>query len=185
MSGDLLKDAEYRMGRAVEVAVEDFQTLRTGRANPTLLDHVVVDYHGTSMPVNQLGSVSAPEPRLLMISPWDKQALGMIEKAILISDLGLTPTNDGNVIRLQIPYLTEERRKDMVKQLHKRAEEHRVAVRNVRRDVNDKFKNQEKSHELSEDECKRLQDQVQKLTDRFIDEIDRLQKHKEAELMEV
>ncbi|MCC6485371.1 MAG: ribosome recycling factor [Armatimonadetes bacterium] len=185
MTTDLMKDAEYRMQRAVEVAIEDFQTLRTGRANPTLLDHVMVDYHGTPMPINQLGTVTAPEPRQLLISPWDKQSIAAIEKAITNSDLGLTPSSDGNVIRLQIPYLTEERRKDMVKQLHKRAEDHRIAVRNVRRDVNDKLKHQEKEHEISEDDARRLQEQVQKLTDKFIEEIDRLQKNKETELMEV
>lgn len=173
------------MQRAVEVAVEDFQSLRTGRANPMLLDHVMVDYHGTPMPINQLGTVTAPEARQLLISPWDKQGIPLIEKAITNSDLGLTPSSDGNVIRLQIPYLTEERRREMVKQLHKKAEDHRVAVRNVRRDVNDKLKHQEKDHDISEDDSRRLQEQVQKLTDKFIEEIDRLQKNKEAELMEV
>lgn len=173
------------MHRAVEVAQEDFQTLRTGRANPALLDHVTVDYHGTVLPINQVAAISVPEPRQLLITPWDKQALGMIERGISNSELGLTPNNDGIAIRINIPYLTEERRKDMIKQLHKKAEEHRVAVRNVRRDVNDKARHQEKAHEISEDDNHRLQEKVQKLTDRFIEEIDKLQKAKEAELMEV
>lgn len=122
---------------------------------------------------------------MLVISPWDKQAIGKIEKAILTSELGITPSNDGSVVRLQIPYLTEERRKDLIKQLHKKAEDHRIAVRNVRRDVNDKLKHQEKAHEISEDECRRAVEQIQKATDKFIEEIDKLQKHKEAELLEV
>jgi len=185
MTGDLIKDAEQRMKGAVKAAQDDFHTLRTGRANPALLDGIQVDYHGTPMPINQLAAISVPEPRLLVISPWDKQALGMIERAIMNSDLGMTPTNDGQVIRLTIPYLTEERRKELIKQLHKKAEDHRVAVRNVRRDVNDKIKHQEKDHLISEDEARRMQEQAQKLTDKYIEEIDHLQKAKEEELLEV
>lgn len=185
MTEEILQDVEHRMKKAVEAAREDFQTLRTGRANPGLVEHIVVDYHGTPLPINQLAAITAPEPRMLVIAPWDKQALARIEKAIMTSELGITPSNDGNVVRLQIPYLTEERRKDLIKQLHKKSEDHRIAVRNVRRDVNDKLKHQEKSHEISEDESRRTQDQIQKLTDRYIEEIDKLQKYKETELMEV
>lgn len=185
MTEDLIKDAEHRMSRAVEVAKEDFQTLRTGRANPALIEHIEVNYHGTPLPLNQVAAISVPEPRQLLITPWDKQALGPIEKAISNSDIGLVPNNDGNGIRLNIPQLTEERRKDLIKQLHKKAEEHRVAIRNVRRDCNDKLKSREKSHEISEDDSKRAHDQTQKLTDKYIAEIDKLQANKEADLMEV
>lgn len=185
MATDPIKDAEHRMQMAVKAAQEDFHTLRTGRANPALLDAIEVDYHGTPMPINQLAAISVPEPRMLMIAPWDKQALPMIERAISNSELGLNPSSDGNVVRLSIPHLTEERRKDLIKQLHKKAEDHRVAVRNVRRHVNDNLKAQEKSHDISEDDLRRMQDQVQKLTDKYISEIDSLQKNKEEELMEI
>jgi ribosome recycling factor len=182
---ELLKDAEHRMTKAVEAAGHDFSTIRTGRANPVLLEGVTVDYYGSKMPINQLAGVSAPEPRLLVITPWDKGALSAIEKAIMNSDVGLTPQNDGHVIRLQIPYLTEERRKEMIKTLHKKVEEHKVAVRNVRRDVNDKLKDSEKKHDISEDEERRAVEQVQKITDKYIEQIDKLSAAKEVELMEV
>jgi len=182
---ELLKDAEHRMNKAVEAAQLDFSTLRTGRANPVLLEGIQVDYYGSKMPINQLASISAPEPRLLVVTPWDKGAMNAIEKAIMNSDVGMTPQNDGNVIRLQVPYLTEERRKELIKVLHKKNEEHKVAVRNVRRDVNDRLKDLEKKHEISEDENKRAQEQVQKLTDKYIEKIDNLAKAKEVELMEV
>lgn len=185
MIPELLKDTERRMNGAVEAAQQDFSTLRTGRANPVLLEGVQVDYYGSKMPINQLAGVSVPEPRLLVVTPWDKGALNAIEKAIMNSDVGMTPQNDGNVIRLQVPYLTEERRKDLIKVLHKKNEEHKVAVRNVRRDVNDRLKDLEKKHDISEDENKRTQEQVQKLTDKYIDKIDDLAKAKEVELMEV
>jgi len=173
------------MNKAVEAAQLDFSTLRTGRANPVLLEGIQVDYYGSKMPINQLASISAPEPRLLVVTPWDKGAMNAIEKAIMNSDVGMTPQNDGNVIRLQVPYLTEERRKELIKVLHKKNEEHKVAVRNVRRDVNDRLKDLEKKHEISEDENKRAQEQVQKLTDKYIEKIDNLAKAKEVELMEV
>lgn len=185
MIPELLKDAEHRMNKAVEAAQLDFSTLRTGRANPVLLEGIQVDYYGSKMPINQLASISAPEPRLLVVTPWDKGAMNAIEKAIMNSDVGMTPQNDGNVIRLQVPYLTEERRKELIKVLHKKNEEHKVAVRNVRRDVNDRLKDLEKKHEISEDENKRAQEQVQKLTDKYIEKIDNLAKAKEVELMEV
>jgi ribosome recycling factor len=179
---DVLRDAENRMKKSLEAAQHDFATLRTGRANPTLLDSLKVDYYGQALPVNQLGTVAAPEPRLLVIQPWDKGALGAIEKAITKSELGLTPTNDGSVIRLQIPPLTEERRKDLVKQLHQKAEAARVSVRNVRRDANDHLK---RDDTLTDDDVKRAEKDVQKVADKYIAEIDALQKAKEAELLEV
>lgn len=185
MTAEIVSDAERRMKKAVEAAQQDFQTLRTGRANPALLDSIQVDYHGTPLPINQLAAISVPEPRLLVISPWDKQALPRIEKAIMTSELGMTPSSDGNVIRLQVPYLTEERRRELTKQLHKKAEEHKIALRNIRRDVNDKLKQQEKAKEISEDDTRRTQEQVQKMTDRYVEDIDKLEKRKEAELMEV
>jgi ribosome recycling factor len=173
------------MAKAVEAAQHDFSTIRTGRANPVILEGIQVDYYGNKMPINQLAGVSAPEPRLLVIAPWDKGAISAIEKAIMNSDIGMTPQSDGNVIRLQVPYLTEERRKDLIKILHKKTEEHKVAVRNIRRDVNDRLKDLEKKHEISEDDNKRGQEQVQKLTDKYIEKMDDLAKAKEAELMEV
>ena len=185
MTEELLKETETRMEKAVESAQHDFATIRTGRANPGLLEKVNVDYYGTAMTIPQLAAVSVPEPRLLVVAPWDKGAISAIERAIMNSDLGLTPTNDGNVIRMQIPYLTEERRREMIKTLHKKAEDHRIAVRNIRRDANEKLKNTEKNHVIGEDECKRAQEHVQKLTDSYIKHIDKLQEAKEAELMEV
>jgi len=182
---DLIKDAEARMVKAVEAAQHDFATIRTGRANPGILEKVSVEYYGSTMSITQLGAVTVPEPRLLMVSPWDKNAISAIEKAIMNSDLGLTPSSDGNVIRMQIPYLTEERRRDLIKSLHKKTEDHRIAVRNIRRDVNEKLKTSEKNHEIGEDESKRAQEQTQKLTDKYIEQMDKLQSAKEAELMEV
>lgn len=179
---DTLRDTETRMKKSVEAAQHDFATLRTGRANPVLLDSLKVEYYGQTMPVNQLGTVTAPEPRLLVIQPWDKGSLAPIEKAITKSDLGLTPTNDGVVIRLSVPPLTEERRKDFIKQLHQKAEAARVSVRNIRRDANDHLKRDET---VTEDEEKRAEKDVQKLSDKYIAEIDSLQKAKEVELLEV
>jgi ribosome recycling factor len=179
---DVLNDAETRMKKSIEAAAHDFATLRTGRANPSLLDSLKVEYYGQTLPVNQLGSVTAPEPRLILIQPWDKGALGAIEKAILKSDLGLMPTNDGNVIRLGIPPLTEERRRDFVKQLKHKAEAARVALRNIRRDANDHLRRDE---EVTDDEAKRAEKEVQKIADRCVAEVDALEKAKEAELLEV
>lgn len=179
---DILSDAEDRMKKSVEAARQDFTTLRTGRANPSLLDQVKVEYYGQTMPINQLGTVTVPEPRLLVVQPWDRATLPMIEKAIQRSELGLTPTNDGSVIRMAIPPLTEERRKDLVKQLHQKAEAARVAIRNIRRDANEHLKRDE---ELTEDDVKRREKDVQKLADKYTAEIDSLQKAKEAELLEV
>jgi len=181
----LLREAEEKMKQAVQAARRDLAAIRTGRANPSLLDRVEVDYYGTLLPINQLASISVPEPRLLVIQPWDKNAVKMIEKAILKSDLGLTPTSDGNVVRIQVPPLTEERRKELARIARKEAEDKRVAVRNVRRDVNDAIKKLEKDGQLSEDECRRAQSQVQELTDRYIKEIDDLLAAKEKEILEV
>lgn len=185
MTVEVIKDAERRMQKAVEAAGHDFATLRTGRANPMILEGIKVDYYGTPTPLTQIAGVTAPEPRQLLVTPWDKGALDGIFKAIQSSDIGLTPQSDGHVIRLNIPYLTEERRNDLIKQLHKKTEEHRVAVRNIRRDANEHLKQQQKSSEISEDDQKREQEEVQKLTDKYITEIDKLAVAKEAELKEV
>ncbi|WP_210432955.1 MULTISPECIES: ribosome recycling factor [Carboxydothermus] len=182
---DILKEAQDHMQKAIEVLKKEFATMRVGRATPALLEKVVVEYYGTQMPVNQLATISAPEPRLLVIQPWDKGALGAIEKAILKSDLGITPTNDGSVIRLAIPPLTQERRQELVKVARKKAEEARVAIRNIRRDANDRIKDLEKDKVISEDEGKRGQDEVQKLTDKFIKTVDELLKAKEDEILSI
>lgn len=173
------------MTKAVEALRKDLSSIRTGRASIGLLDHVRVDYHGSQMPINQLATVAVPEARLLTIQPWDRSSLGMIEKAIQKSDLGITPTNDGAMIRLALPQLNEQRRKDLAKMVQKRVEEGRVAVRNIRRDYHDELRKLEKAHEASEDEVRRSTDQLQKLTDQFIADMDRAGKEKEAELLEV
>lgn len=185
MSEQILKDAEHRMEGAIESLRQELTSIRTGRASPALLDRLTVEYYGQEMPLNQVGTVSVPDARALMITPWDKAALAAIEKAIHRSDLGLTPTNDGQNIRLLIPPLTEERRKDLTKQVHKMVEEHKVSVRNVRRDANDHLKRAEKAGEISEDENRRFQDRIQKLTDKYIAELDKVQATKEEELLEV
>jgi len=182
---DVVTDAERRMTKAVEAAQHDYQSIRTGRANPALLDRINVDYYGTPTPVNQVATISVPEPRLLLIAPWDKSAVQQIERAILKSDLGLTPISDGNVVRLSIPTLTEERRRDLIKLLHKKAEEHRVAVRNVRRDANEELKRLEKAGDVSEDDIHRAQEEMQKKTEKHIEQIDGITKAKEEELLEV
>ncbi|MGQ9497727.1 MAG: ribosome recycling factor [Desulfotomaculales bacterium] len=173
------------MQKTVEIVKREFASLRAGRATPALLDKILVNYYGTPTPVNQLASISAPEPRLLVVQPWDKSITGEIEKAILKSDLGITPSSDGNVIRLAIPQLTEERRQELVKVIKKKAEEGRVAIRNVRRDANDQLRAKQKEGEITEDELRRGQDDVQKLTDKYIKEIDRLLQAKEKEIMEI
>lgn len=185
MSTETIKDAERRMQKAVEAAQHDFSTIRTGRANPLILENIKVDYYGTSTPLNQIAGISTPEPRQLLISPWDKSSLEAIVKALQASDLGLTPNSDGQTVRLNIPHLTEERRKELVKTLHKRSEEHKIAVRNVRRDANERLKALEKKSELSEDDLKREQDEVQKITDKYCLEIDKVTAVKESELKEV
>lgn len=181
----LLDDAEERMGKSVESFRGELATVRTGRASPHLLDRVVVDYYGAETPLRQLANVAATDARLLTLTPFDKNAIGLIEKAIQESDLGLTPSNDGNVIRLQIPELTEERRKELVRVIHGVAEEGRVAVRNVRRHTKEELEKLERDRAISEDELVRSEKELQKLTDRFVAEIDEIQGHKEQELMEV
>lgn len=178
-------DAEERMEKVINAFQRELATLRAGRATPALLDRIEVDYYGTVTPLNQLAGVSAPESRLLVIQPWDKQSLGDIEKAILKSDLGLTPTSDGNIIRLAIPQLTEERRKELVKLVRKKAEEGKVSIRNIRRDANEEIKQLEKSSDITEDERRRAQDKIQEITDKKIVEIDEVTAAKEKEMMEV
>jgi ribosome recycling factor len=182
---ELLSDGKERMTKSVEAFRHELATVRTGRASPHLLDRVEVDYYGTETPLRQLSQIAATDARLLTLTPYDKNAIKMIEKAILESDLGLTPSNDGNVIRLQIPELNEERRRDLVKVVHNVAEEGRVAVRNVRRDVNDHLKRMLKDHEVSEDDEKQAMAEVQKVTDHSIEQINEILKKKEAEILEV
>jgi ribosome recycling factor len=185
MIEDALADAEKRMQKAVEALQRELASIRGGRARPSLVDHVKVEYYGSIMPVNQLATVSAPEARLLTIQPWDRQALGAIEKAIQKSDLGLNPGNDGHIIRLAIPPLTEERRKDLVRMVHKKVEEGRVAVRNVRRDCLEELRRLQRDEHVSEDDERRGQEKLQKLTDRYVGDVDHLGQEKEAELLEV
>src|SRR4051794_39719279 len=182
---DLIQDATRRMHKSVEAAQTEFSTLRTGRASPALLDRVQIDYYGQQTPLQQLATIGAPEPRMLTIQPFDPGSLGTIERAILESDLGLTPSNDGKLIRLPIPQLTEERRKDLVKVVRQMAEEGKVAVRNVRRDAIHHLKELVDKGEVGSDEEHRAEERVQKLTDDHVHEIDELLKRKEAEIMEV
>ena len=181
----IVKDAEHRMHQAVEAMVHDFSSYRTGRASPAVLERVHVEYYGVETPLNQLANISIPEPRQLLIQPYDKSSVSAIEKAIQKSDLGINPTNDGTGIRLNFPQMTEERRRDMVKQVNARAEQCVVAIRNVRRDANDHLKGLQKNKEITEDDLKRLEDRIQKLTDKFVADSHELQRKKDAELMEV
>jgi len=185
MLDDILKTAEHKMTRAVEILSTDLQSVRTGRASPALLDRIQVDYYGSPTPVNGVANITAPDARMVIISPWDRGMLGPIEKAIQKSDLGINPNNDGQVIRLVLPQLTEDRRKDLVKQVHHRAEEARVAVRNCRRDAMDHLKKAEKEGGVSTEDERRAQDRLQKLTDQFIKRVDDVSKKKETEVMEV
>jgi ribosome recycling factor len=185
MIKDVLDQAKDHMGKTEEALKRELASIRTGRASTSLVDHVRVDYYGAPTPINQLATVAAPEARLITIQPWDRKALGAIEKAIQKSDLGLNPTNDGSVIRLAIPQLSEQRRKEMTKLVQKRVEEGRVAVRNVRREGQDDLKKLERSKEISEDEHRRATEQLQKLTDQTIAALDRIGQQKEAELLEV
>jgi ribosome recycling factor len=180
---DLLKDARGRMGKSIDATRNEFATVRTGRASPHLLDRLNVDYYGTSTPLKQLANVAASEARVLTITPYDKSAIKQMEKAILESDLGLTPSNDGNLIRLTIPELTEERRKELVKVVHGLAEEGRVAVRNIRRDCMHDLRELRKEGEVGQDEERRAEAELQKLTDARIGEIDELLKGKEEEIL--
>jgi ribosome recycling factor len=182
---DVIANAKEHMDKTVEATRRELASVRSGRATPGLVEHVRVEQHGVPTPIVHLATVNAPEPRLLTIQPWDRSTLGAIEKAILKSDLGLNPSNDGNMIRLAIPPLTEQRRKEMIKVVQKRVEEGRIAVRNIRRDASDALKKLERSKEVSEDEGRRAQDQLQKLTDAMVSEVEKLGHQKEQELLEV
>ena len=185
MMAEVLSDAEKKMAKALEHLEHDLTTIRTGRASAGLLDRIHVEYYGSEMPINQLASVNVPEARLIVIQPWDKGSMSAIEKAIQKSDLGLTPTNDGNVIRIALPQLTEERRKDLVKVVHKRVEEGRVAVRNVRREAHDDIRTLRKENMATDDDVKDGEQRLQRVTDRYIAEADRLGQQKETEVMAV
>ena len=182
---ELIQDAVRRMDRSVETTQHEFNSIRTGRASAALLDHVRADYYGTPTPLNQLATINVPEPRMLTIQPFDPSSVKSIEKAIMESDLGLTPSNDGKLIRLPIPQLTEERRKDLVKVVRQRAEDGRVAVRNVRRDVMHHLKDLVHNGEVGDDDERRAEERLQKLTDEHVHRIDDLLKRKEAEILEV
>jgi ribosome recycling factor len=180
-----LADCEVRMKKSVQALHDELATIRTGRASPALIEHLHVEAYGVTTPLNQLGSISAPEARLLVVQPWDPHVLGAIEKAILKSDLGLNPTNDGRVIRVVIPYLSEERRKDLIKLTHKKVEDGRVSVRNCRHDALTTMEHQQKNKEISEDDLKRGKDRLQKLTDFYIAKIEQVGALKEEEILEV
>ena len=182
---DIIETAQDKMNKTIAVLNRDLGSLRAGRANPKLLDRIMVDYYGTPTPINQMGTVSSPEPRLLVISLWDASMISAAEKAIQKSDLGINPSNDGKLIRLVFPELTEERRKELVKIVRKKAEESKVAIRNIRRDALEAFKKMQKASEITEDDQKRLEEKAQKATDNAIKEIDRIASEKEKELLAV
>ncbi len=185
MAKQILSDAEEKMNKSLQSVKRDFGSLRTGKASPSLLDAIRVDYHGTVMPLNQLASVSAPESRLLVVQAWDKSIVGEISKAIQVADLGLNPQVEGNIIRLPIPPLNEERRRELVKHCKKIAEDGKVAIRNIRREANDSLKKTEKDKSISEDDLKRGTEKVQELTNKYTDEIDEAMETKESDIMEV
>jgi ribosome recycling factor len=185
MINDVIKDVQHRMDSALQALHREFKTLRTGRANAAMLDGVTVDYYGTPTPISQVASLKVPESSLIVAEPWDKSMVSAVEKAIRNADLGLNPSNDGKVIRIPIPQLTEERRKELVKRAHHLAEESRTAIRQVRRDGNDHLKKMLKNHEISEDDEKRAVDEIQKITDKHIDEVANVLKHKEQDIMVV
>jgi ribosome recycling factor len=184
-SKDAMIQAKIRMEKAVDDFRKELSSVRTGRANASVLDHVRVDYHGTSMPINQLGTLNVPDAAMIVISPWDAAAVPMIDKAIRTSDLGLNPTNDGKVVRVPIPPLTEERRKDLVKHMHKVLENHRTAVRNIRRDIKEAVEKLEKEKKISEDDRKRSLDELEKLTHSETKKIEDLSAAKEKEILEM
>ncbi len=185
MVSELRKKSEEKMTKALDVVKKEFAALRTGRASLGILDGITVDYYGTPSPLSQVANLSVPEPRQIIIQPWEAKMLGEIEKAILKSDVGLTPSNDGKIIRLNIPPLTEERRQQIVKHAKKLAEDARIAIRNIRRDINEELKKKAKDKHVSEDETKKTQDDIQKVTDSYIKKIDDLLTHKEKEIMTV
>ena len=182
---EVLAETDSRMKKSVEALRRELNSIRTGRASPVLVEGLKVDYYGVPTPLNQLASISVPEPRVLMIQPWDKESLKDVEKGVLKSDLGLVPNNDGNAIRINIPTLTEERRRELVRLVGRNVEESHVAVRNIRRDSLERFREMEKSKELSQDENRRAQEQLQRLTDGYIGQMDVLRQEKETEVMEV
>ncbi len=181
----IYQQCETKMGKTLGVLESDFKAIRAGRANPAVLDKVTVDYYDTPTPISQLASVSVTEARTLMIQPWDKSALKKIEKAIQMSDIGINPSNDGNALRIVFPPLTEERRKEIVKDIHKSGEESKVALRSIRRDANEHYKTMKKNKEMTEDELKEWEKKVQDLTDKFVKEVDELVKVKEKEIMSI
>ena len=185
MQGEVRKQLVDRMDKAIESLKKDIAGIRTGRASLGIFEGITVDYYGTPTPINQVATMSVPESRLIIMQPWDPKIIAEIEKAILKSDLGLNPSNDGNIIRIAIPPLTEERRKQIIKQVHKRVEEAKIAVRNIRRDSNDEVKKLEKEKKMSEDDAKKTLEEIQKLTDSYIKRTDEINSHKEKELMEV
>jgi ribosome recycling factor len=185
MADDIRRDADARMARAIEALEREMAAIRTGRAATALVERIPVEYYGTQTPLNQLASISVPEAHMIVIQPWDRSALGAIEKAILKSEVGLTPNVDGTVVRLNIPALTEERRRDLVKLVHKRMEEARVEIRNHRRDVADEIKKALREGDIGADDERREMELLQKLTDRWTAEVDRVGKHKEQEILEV
>ncbi len=180
-----MQNTENKMNKAIDSLVNDFASIRAGRANPAILDKISIEYYGASTPLAQVGTISVPEARSLVIQPWDATVLKDIEKAILASDLGLTPNNDGRVIRLNFPPLTEERRKELCKGVSKRGEEAKVAVRNIRRDSLEAYKKQKKNNEITEDDLKDIEEKIQKLTDKFVKQIEGITSEKEKEIMEV
>ena len=185
MINDVIKDVQHRMNGALDALHREFKSLRTGRANAAMLDGIVVDYYGTPTPIAQVASLKVPEPSLIVAEPWDKSMVAAVERAIRNAELGLNPSTDGKVVRVPIPQLTEERRKELVKKAHHMSEEARTAIRQVRRDGNDKLKKMLKDHEISEDDEKRALDEIQKMTDKHIDEVGHILKSKETDTMEV
>jgi len=180
---DILSQAEEKMKKSIDVIIREFSTIRTGRAHTSLVDNIRVDYYGTPTSLKQLASISTADARLIVIQPWDVSVIGDIEKAIFKSELGITPSNDGKVIRLGIPMLTKERRAELIKVVHKLTEDGRIAIRSIRRDANEHIKQFEKEHKVTEDESFKAQDNIQKLTDKYIKQLDELLKNKEAEIM--
>lgn len=185
MDQEHLREVEEHMRKSLDVLRRELSVLRTGRANPSIVEHLMVEYYGSPTPLQHVASISAPDPRQILIQPFDRTIVGAVEKAIRQSDLGFNPTNDGNLVRIIIPQLTEERRRDLVKVVHKRVEEAKISIRNVRRDANDHLRKLKKDKELSEDEEKRAQEQLQRLTDRTVQESDVIGQAKETEMLEV
>lgn len=181
----MMEQFEEKMKKSLNALSEEFATIRAGRANPHVLDKIVVDYYGTPSPLQTVANISVPEARVIQIQPWESSLIKEIEKAILVSDLGLTPNNDGKIIRLVFPELTEDRRKELVKDVKKKGENAKVAIRNIRRDANDTIKKQNKANEISDDEAKQAEDKIQKLTDKYVGEVDKMVENKSSEIMTI